>query len=49
LDALHAWSADDVRERIDALQASGKAQIVARQGVRFWSAAGAFYPKEDHG
>lgn len=49
LDALHAWSANDVRERLDALLASGKAQIVARLGVRFWSAAGAFYPKEDHG
>ena len=44
---LEAWSPSEVRETLLSLRASGKAQIVERQGVRFWSAAEAFYPKDD--
>jgi len=42
--ALEAWSPSEVRETLLSLSASGKAQIVERQGVCFWSAADAFYP-----
>jgi wyosine [tRNA(Phe)-imidazoG37] synthetase (radical SAM superfamily) len=45
--ALEAWSPSEVRETLFTLRDSGKAQIVERQGVRFWTAAKAFYPKDD--
>ena len=44
---LEAWSPSEVRETLFTLRASGKAQIVERQSVRFWSAAKAFYPSDD--
>ena len=47
VDALEAWSPKDVHRTLDVLSASGKAQVVERQGVRFWSAAEAVYPKID--
>jgi wyosine [tRNA(Phe)-imidazoG37] synthetase (radical SAM superfamily) len=45
--ALEAWSPSELRETLLTLRASGKAQIVERQGVSFWSAADAFYPNND--
>jgi wyosine [tRNA(Phe)-imidazoG37] synthetase (radical SAM superfamily) len=47
IGTLEAWSPSEVRETLSKLQASGKAQIVERQGVRFWTAAEAYYPKDN--
>jgi wyosine [tRNA(Phe)-imidazoG37] synthetase (radical SAM superfamily) len=44
LTTLEKWQSTDVLQTLKDLQASGKAQPVVRYGVRFWSAAPAFYP-----
>jgi wyosine [tRNA(Phe)-imidazoG37] synthetase (radical SAM superfamily) len=41
---LARWAPDQVRQALAELEASGRAQIVERYGVRFWSAAPAHYP-----
>ncbi len=41
---LAHWSAGQVNKALSELEASGKAQIVVRNGVSFWSAAPANYP-----
>jgi wyosine [tRNA(Phe)-imidazoG37] synthetase (radical SAM superfamily) len=41
---LADWAPGEVREALHSLQASGRAQVVERCGVRFWSAGAAFYP-----
>jgi wyosine [tRNA(Phe)-imidazoG37] synthetase (radical SAM superfamily) len=41
---LALWAPDQVRAGLDELTASGRAQVVERYGVRFWSAAAAHYP-----
>jgi len=41
---LTHWSSGQVSEALADLEASGKAQIVERYGVRFWSASLAHYP-----
>ena len=41
--ALTNWSQADVRETLQELAESGKAQKVKRQGGRYWSASEAFY------
>ena len=45
IETLSHLSAEDVFETLKALEASGKAQIVKRYGVRFWSALPAYYPE----
>lgn len=45
LDTLTQWSSKDVRETLQELAESGKAQKVVRQGSRYWSASNAFYGK----
>ena len=45
VETLTKWSPVDVRETLEALAESGKAQRVKRQGVRYWSASDAFYGK----
>jgi wyosine [tRNA(Phe)-imidazoG37] synthetase (radical SAM superfamily) len=47
IDVLEAWSPNDVSQTLTDLRTSGKAQIVERQGIRFWRAAEAFFPQED--
>lgn len=42
--ALSHWSSSDVHETLKKLENSGKAQVVKRYGVRFWSASEAYYP-----
>jgi wyosine [tRNA(Phe)-imidazoG37] synthetase (radical SAM superfamily) len=37
-----------VRQTLKELEASGRAQVVERYGVRFWSAAAARYPDQAH-
>ena len=44
---LGQWSSEQVSETLENLEASGRAQTVERNGIRFWSAASAHYPKTD--
>ncbi len=46
--ALNRRTPGQVGETLAALEASGKAQVVERYGVRFWSAARAHYPDAAH-
>lgn len=41
--ALERWTPQDVTEVLQALAASGQAQVIERYGTRFWSAARAHY------
>lgn len=41
--ALQRWPDEDVRHILENLSESGKAQLVTRYGVRFWSASGTRY------
>jgi wyosine [tRNA(Phe)-imidazoG37] synthetase (radical SAM superfamily) len=45
---LSRWSLEQVGEALADLAASGRAQIVERLGVRFWSAAHSVYPDDAH-
>ena len=42
---LACWSPGQVSQALAKLEASGRAQIVERYGIRFWSATPAYYPK----
>jgi len=44
IETLTKWSSKDVSNTLAALESSGKAQVVIRYGVRFWSASSEFYP-----
>lgn len=46
--ALSRWSPGNVRKVLADLEASSRAQIVERYGIRFWSAAPSHYPDEAH-
>lgn len=41
---LERWAPERIRETLEKLEASGRAQVVERYGVRFWSAAPSHYP-----
>jgi wyosine [tRNA(Phe)-imidazoG37] synthetase (radical SAM superfamily) len=43
-NALTHWSTSDVHETLEALEKSGRAQVVIRHDVRFWSASESRYP-----
>jgi wyosine [tRNA(Phe)-imidazoG37] synthetase (radical SAM superfamily) len=43
---LSRWDPERVRDTLAELQASGRAQVVERYGVRFWSAGPSRYPDE---
>jgi len=45
--SLIHWSPGDISTTLDELADSGQAQVVARYGVRFWSASPANYPAEE--
>jgi len=45
IETLTQFSQRDVIETLNELEKSGKAQIVSRYGVRFWSASPSFYPE----
>lgn len=45
---LDRWSPGQVNQALAELAVSGRAQVVERYGVRFWSAAPARYPDEAH-
>lgn len=44
LETLKRYSPGDIVATMSALENSGKAQVVERLGVRFWSASPAYYP-----
>ena len=46
LSTLDQWSPGDVKKVLVDLEGSGKAQVVERLGIRFWSAAPAYFPEE---
>ncbi len=46
--ALAQWAPEQIADVLIELGASGRAQVVERFGVRFWSAAPAHYPDEAH-
>lgn len=43
--ALSRWSSSDVDLTFQALEQSGRAQVIERYGFRFWSARSAHYPQ----
>jgi hypothetical protein len=47
-EALSKWSFEEVRDTLSQLAESGRAQIVVRQGLRFWSASDAYYDNGKH-
>jgi hypothetical protein len=44
IETLKHFSSGEVTATLMELKKSGKAQIVERLGVRFWSASPAYYP-----
>ncbi len=46
IDSMKKWPQNDVKETLSALENSGKAHVVTRNGIRFWSASEASYPAE---
>jgi wyosine [tRNA(Phe)-imidazoG37] synthetase (radical SAM superfamily) len=45
---LQNYAHQDVKQVLDGLAASGRAQVVERYGVRFWSGPQAVYPDNAH-
>lgn len=45
---LNRWTPGEVNQVLVELAASGRAQVIERNGVKFWSASPAFYPDEVH-
>jgi wyosine [tRNA(Phe)-imidazoG37] synthetase (radical SAM superfamily) len=45
--SLARWSPDEVTQALAELEGSGRAQIVERFGINFWSASPAAYPGEE--
>jgi wyosine [tRNA(Phe)-imidazoG37] synthetase (radical SAM superfamily) len=45
---LADWAPSEVHQALTELRSSGRAQIVERCGVRFWSSAESFYPQPNH-
>jgi len=41
--SIQRWPDEDVRQILESLSESGKAQLVTRYGVRFWAASGTKY------
>jgi wyosine [tRNA(Phe)-imidazoG37] synthetase (radical SAM superfamily) len=42
------WFPEQAKDALHALEASGRAQVVERYGVRFWSASPSYYPAEEN-
>lgn len=47
LRTMARWFPDQAKDALQTLQASGRAQLVERYGVRFWSASPSYYPAEE--
>ena len=46
METLAHFSTDEVVSTLQMLRESGKAQVVTRHGVKFWSASSAYYPEK---
>ncbi len=46
VETLKNWTTKDVVKTLSALKESGKAQVVERNGVRYWSASTSYYPED---
>ena len=44
---LKEWGKAEVGQALEKLQTSGRAQLVERYGVRFWSAAKSYFPNKE--
>lgn len=44
VETLADWSQENIVDTLNRLEQSGRAQVIKRYGVRFWSATPAFYP-----
>ncbi len=47
--SLARWTPGQVREALAQLEADGRAQVIERYGVRFWSTVGARYVERERG
>jgi len=47
INALTKWSPDNITEILEELEKSGKAQLIKRYGVNFWTASPAYFPNND--
>ena len=45
VETLTHWAPGEVERTLDELEKSERAQVIVRQGVRFWSASPAYYPR----
>jgi hypothetical protein len=45
---LDRWTQGEVNEVLAELAASGRAQVIERNEVKFWSASTAFFPNQVH-
>ncbi len=45
IETLRRWSPGEVTATLKELEKSGKAQVVERLGIRFWSASPTYYPE----
>jgi wyosine [tRNA(Phe)-imidazoG37] synthetase (radical SAM superfamily) len=48
VEALSKWSSQEIQDTLEKLSVSGRAQLVSREGVRFWSASEAYYANSKH-
>jgi wyosine [tRNA(Phe)-imidazoG37] synthetase (radical SAM superfamily) len=48
VEALSKWSSQEIRDTLEKLSVSGRAQLVSREGFRFWSASEAYYANNKH-
>jgi wyosine [tRNA(Phe)-imidazoG37] synthetase (radical SAM superfamily) len=46
--ALQDWKPIQVENALSTLALSGQAQVIERNGERFWCVAGAYYPEQQH-
>jgi wyosine [tRNA(Phe)-imidazoG37] synthetase (radical SAM superfamily) len=45
VNALAGWEPEQINQALGRLESSGRAQVVARYGLKFWSAQEAYYPE----
>lgn len=49
VEALSLWAPGEVVETLSNLREGGKAQVIKRYGISFWSASPSHFPKKGHG
>ena len=48
VESLKVWSQNDVKDTLNTLEAGGKAHVVIRNDIRYWSASEASYPENKY-